>query len=136
MGTNYYWRHNICACCNRYDEWHICKSLVSFQGHFDIDEWDEQTISYRPTKVLVASWEQWKTLLRTGGEVWSESGYSIPTDEFINDVESTDPANRRRQYDWCVSHPNYVDRAHIDRVDRSGNWLDADGFSFYGGEFS
>jgi hypothetical protein len=33
VGTNYYWRHNICFCCNRSDEWHICKSLISFEGH-------------------------------------------------------------------------------------------------------
>jgi hypothetical protein len=41
VGTNYYWRHNICFCCNRSDEWHICKSLISFEGHFSEGEWDD-----------------------------------------------------------------------------------------------
>lgn len=134
MGTNYYWRHNACGTCDRYDEWHICKSRVSFRGRFEAPEWDEDTCSYGPQRPVVVSWQEWKALLRGGGEVWDEHGVRLAAAAFIADVESTSRAARRRQYDWCVAHPERVQ--NVDVVGDRGTWLDADGFSFYGGEFS
>lgn len=136
MGTNYYWRHNICSCCGRYDELHICKSLVSFEGHFAEAERDETSGKYAPPAALIVSWSQWRNKLRDGGEVWDEYGLRHDTAEFIAFVEATDPVARRRQYEWCVNHPHIVPPRRIDRIGPCGEWLDADGFSFYGGEFS
>jgi hypothetical protein len=136
MGTNYYWRHNICSDCGRYDELHICKSLISFQGHFAEAEWDNVAKLYAPPALIVASWAGWKDLIRDGGEVWDEYGHRQVPEDFIARVEATDPVSRRRQYDWCVGHPEDVPPRRIDRVGPRGEWLDADGFSFYGGDFS
>lgn len=117
MGTNYYLRTGICKTCDRYDEMHICKSMTSFQAHPDKN---------------IRSWEDWKVWLRLdGAEVWSEYQYQIPTEKFIADVERVDRASRRRQYDWVVEHLLVVGPDHRDRY-----WLDANGFSFYDGEFS
>lgn len=136
MGTNYFWRHNICTCCNRYDQMHICKSLVSFEGHFSKPDWDVANSRPIPALPLVTSWAEWKGVIRAGGEVWDEYGVRHDVEEFIARVEATDPAVRRRQYEWCVEHPDRVPVRDIDRVGERGEWLDADGFSFYGGEFS
>lgn len=136
MGANYYWRHDICSCCGRYDELHICKSLTSFQAQFAEAEWDDLAKQYAPPEPLAVSWSDWKDLIRKDGEVWDEYGHRQDVDDFIARVEATDPLSRRRQYDWCVNHPQDVPRRRIDRVGPRGEWLDADGFSFYGGEFS
>lgn len=136
MGTNYYWRHNICSCCARYDELHICKSFGTFRGHFSESEWDDKRrqFVYPP---LIVSWAAWAEKLRSGGEVWDEYGRRHDTEEFIATAESV-PAKRRRQhYDYCAEHHppgaiGYREKA----VAPDGEWLDADGYSFYGGEFS
>lgn len=136
MGTNYYWRHNICSCCGRYDSMHICKSLVSFQGYFDEAEWDDERREFKPAPPLIVSWQQWKAKLRAGeGEVWDEYGDRLDTEQFIADVEATDADNRRRQYDWVVRNDGLGYHREFGVVPR-GEWLDPDGFSFYGGEFS
>lgn len=135
MSTNYYWRHNICSCCDRYDEWHIGKNLTSFEGRFGEPDWDDKTRTFLNPPPVVASWRQWRDLIRSGGQVWNEYGERIDTEVFIADVESTGEANRRRQYDWVANHTApYWDRK-LGVVPR-GEWLDEDGFSFYGGEFS
>lgn len=136
MGTNYYWRHNICTCCGRYDEWHICKSLISFEGHFGEPVWDEADLRFNSAPPLVTSWEEWKGLIRKDGEVWDEYGVQHDVEEFIPRVEATDPAARRRQYDWCAAHPERLGDIRVGPVGERSYWLDADGFSFYGGEFS
>ena len=127
MGTNYYHRTNICECCGRYDERHICKSLVSFEG---VVGWTHGG----GWAVTVGSWADWRDrLLAEGGEVWAEEAEHIATDEFIKGVEATDPEHRRRQYEWVADHePDRI--AATPTVDRT--WIDADGFSFYGGGFS
>lgn len=136
MGTNYHWRHNICDHCGRYDDWHICRSTTSFRGHFaDEWPWNEAKRKFDPPKVLVASWAVWKMLLRHDGEVWDEYGVQRDVEEFIADVEKVKPEQRRRQYDWVRDHPIGLDRP-LDQVVPGGTWLDEDGFSFYGGEFS
>lgn len=136
MGTNYYWRHNICTCCGRYAEWHICKSLISFQGHFGEETWNEAKLSYDSGPALAASWQQWKGLIRSDGEVWDEYGRQHAIETFIADVEATTPVARRRQYQWCADHTRHIGVGHLDKVGEHGEWLDADGFSFHGGEFS
>jgi hypothetical protein len=135
VGTNYYWRHNICFCCNRSDEWHICKSLISFEGHFSEGEWDDAAKAW-PDIPVITSWRDWVTKLTSGGEIWDEYSVQHDTEEFIARVEATDRAARRRQYDWCMNHPDRLGGIRVGSVGPRSYWLDADGFSFYGGEFS
>lgn len=121
MGTNYYARWNPSPTGHgpatlyhepqTYLELHICKSLNNFQGQ------------------VFNSWAAWKHFLTSNAwsvEIRDEYGVSYTVAEFVNDVEAVDPARRRRQYDWVIEHNGPNDR----------DWLDADGFSFYSGEFS
>lgn len=121
MGTNYSHRYNACDCCGRYEEAHVCKNLTSFS--WLVDEHDN---------VLVASWAEWKSRLLAGGTVVDEYGVTHDTEKFIEQVEATTPEARRKHYDWLVDHG----AGSVGVEPGTGvDWLDADGFSFYGGEF-
>ena len=129
MGTNYYHRTAICECCGRYDEQHICKSRTTFEG----------VVRYQDTPpywvVVVDSWQAWKSHIQAEGEVWDEYGEQWKVEDFIDAVEVTKPENRRRQWEWMVRHrPEDVVDAPLAADGKT--WLDADGFSFYGGAFS
>lgn len=126
MGTNYYHRYNHCDCCGRYDERHICKSMVTFRGYRPDSDWPDDF-----TGPLLTSWRQWKAELLAGGSVWNEYGDALDTAEFIAAVESTRPDSRRRQYDRVQENAYRHPGRPTDQ-----DWLDGDGFSFYGGEFS
>jgi hypothetical protein len=128
MGTNYYHRSAICECCHRYEERHICKSLTSFEGTV---EWPDEA-PCAPV-VTVGSWQDWKARILAEGEVWDEYGTHWPTADFIARVEATPDDARRRQHDWMVNNdPQRVSDGPAEGTE----WLDADGFSFYGGAFS
>jgi hypothetical protein len=132
MGTNYYAVHKVCHHCGRDERIHICKSLTSFQGHFHEEQWDPETVAYRSDPWLV-SWQNWKDFLKSEVEhVVDEYGRTYMVDDFVSQVEATSPEVRRRQHDWMVAH----EPARTDRVAEGCDWLDADGFSFYGGGFS
>lgn len=127
MSTNYYHRTNICSCCDRYDETHIGKNTSGFEAVID---WD--TDDGRPVMV-VSTWQEWKERLLAGGEVYDEYGTRIPTDEFIAERESLSMDARRRQYDWMAANrPSEISWV----PERDHTWLDPEGFTFYGGEFS
>jgi hypothetical protein len=130
MGTNYYWHPPACEHCGRSDDaLHVCKSHISFHGVFD---WDDDG---KPVPVIV-SWEQWKHHLRTTeGRIVDEYGHEYDVEAFITRVESTSPEARRWQYDWVIEHVS-TSRDRPLAVAPGGTWLDPDGFSFYGGEFS
>ena len=120
MGTNYYWRRDFCGQCGRYDEVHVCKSLISFQGSPMADELGR----------TVVSWQDWKRLLtEDAAEIVDEYGNEYTADEFIAKVEATDPEARRRQFDYVRQQVATIG------IGPDLNWLDSDGFSFYGGEF-
>lgn len=121
MGTNYYVRWNptpgghgpaqLVYEPRAYIELHICKSLTMFQG------------------AVFNSWNAWRHFLESNDwtvEVRDEYGVEYTTKEFISMVDGTERAQRRRQYDAVVSNGRTSDR----------DWLDADFFSFYSGEFS
>lgn len=134
MGTNYYHRSNICSCCRRYDETHICKSMVTFEA---VVEWREEPNDGTQV-VTVGSWQQWKERILAGGEVWDEYGEKWDTEKFIERVENVPLEHRRRQYEWCVEHGfgALIESSLTDGPEPMGEWLDADGFSFSGREFS
>lgn len=129
MGTNYYWNSEPCDHCGRSDEQvHICKSLNSFRGHF---LWNDEADAYTPWLV---SWEQWKDYLRNHtGRLVDEYGGRHDVEDFIGRVEAVPMEARRRQFDWVLTHRR---GQASETPSPSGDWLDADGFSFYGGEFS
>lgn len=128
MGTNYYHRTNICECCGRFDQQHICKSMVSFEAPV---VWPDES-PFAPV-VAASSWQEWKARLVADGEVWDEYGKQWDVLEFIDGVEATDPDARRRQFDWMSKHqPARTTTEPAYGMD----WLDPDGFSFYGGAFS
>jgi hypothetical protein len=117
MGTNFYHRTMICECCGRYDEAHICKSMLNFQGYPD-------------NPVPIVSWQDWKRAIQTPKTyVYDEYGVQILTDEFIAQVEATDPVVRRRQYDWVIEHGLQYG------ITTGEEWLDAEGFSFSSRDF-
>ena len=112
-----------------YDQQHICKSLTSFEG---VVVWPDEP-PFEPI-VTVGSWQAWKErLLEAPGQVWDEYGRQIEVEDFIDQVEAVGPAGRGHQYQWYVEHrPDLLS----DTPQPGKEWLDADGFSFYGGEFS
>ncbi len=99
-------------------------SGFTFEGHF------------RHGEPWLTTWQQWRAFLtECGGQIRDEYGQVVPLDEFVALVESTSVAGRRKQYDYITRHPHpYWDRRV--GVQPRGDWLDSDGFSFYGGEFS
>lgn len=128
MGTNYYHRTNICECCERYDETHISKYFTDFEAV--VVDLDEAPWGFL---VVVGSWQEWKSRLLSGGEIWDEYGNRLPTKEFIDKVELTLPEDRRRHYDFIAK--NYPVEIS-DEPDNYKYWLDPQGFSFSGRPFS
>lgn len=118
MGTNYYALDPLqcshpCEHCQQQTEWHIGKSLVMFQAHRD-SPWGP-----------IRSWQDWKRVITEHHlEVIDEYGDRHLADDFIRDVEATDPERRGRQYRWMVDHGHAVPGEDDPR-----DWLDADGFS-------
>lgn len=137
MGTNYYLRVDQCGACGRYDDLHICKSLINFDT---IRSWEDDTFDQR---IDVGSWAEWKVVLRTARRavVRDEYGTEYAVEEFIRRVETPSPgrtpeeemAGRRWQYDWIAKHhPDEIsDGPAVDKT-----WLDPEGFTFSGRGFS
>ena len=118
MGTNYYAIApecpNPCAHCEQEAEWHICKSLISFEAH-EVSPWG-----------AIESWADWKRVItRYHLTVRDEYGRDHDRSDFIRSVEATEPEARRRQHQWLIDHNYPLDR----------DYLDADGFSFHRGDF-
>lgn len=133
MGTNYYHRTNICSCCGRYEETHICKSLNSFEA---VTRWLDEPPYGRV--IEIGSWQEWKARLldpepSLAGQVWDEYGEQISVEEFIERVEATDPEWRRRQFTWMVNNAP-AEVSSEPRLEKT--WLDPDGFTFSGRSFS
>lgn len=127
MGTNYFASTPPCeaACehCSKSEPVHICKSLISFRAYRTEYEGQEHRLG------PIGSWAEWKTVLRSPAVVGvvDEYGDRYTVEGFIDAVETTEPAQRRRQHDM----------AQDSQYRGSGqDWLCPDGFSFYNGEFS
>lgn len=133
MGTNYYWESEPCGCCGHSSQrLHVCKSLVMFRGHFRKPDWDDDRST---PDVQLPSWVEWRRfLLNTPGRIVDEYGDVHDRHRFIERVEATGRDARRRQCDWVrFNSPS----GQVVDVPASGlDWLDGDGFSFYGDEFS
>lgn len=130
MGTNYYLRAGICACCGRYDEIHVCKSFSTWNAPYRY----EDEAPWGPV-VEIATWEGWKSRLRTeaenGGRIFDEYGDEMPIHKFIERAEKHGADAERRQYQ-AVREAGYT----VDKIEPGSTWVDGDGFTFYAGEFS
>jgi hypothetical protein len=129
MGTNYYAVHDTCGHCGRFERTHICKSHIIFRAHFT---WD----SDGDPEPWLTSWADWRHFLcgPKVDHIVDEYGDRHDIAAFIDRVEATDLAARRRQYDWCANDPQPYRK--LDVVEPDADWLDPDGFSFHGGGFS
>lgn len=125
MSTNFYHRYNLCECCGRFDERHVGK-WTSLQGYRRPDWYDDD----QPFDEVL-SWADWKARLRAGGELWDEYGKQWEVEKFIASMEGVPSEGRRRQYDWIREHG--YPRGYLGKDD---DWLDPDGFSFCGRDFT
>lgn len=119
--------YNVCPHCKRAEhELHICRSMRTFRGYKDV--WSNEL------NLVITSWLEWKRLLKITEPVVAvrdEYGVHFDPEKFIEQVEKMPKDIRRKQYDWVQ-----VAKIRGEPVGSGGDWLDADGFSFYGGEFS
>jgi hypothetical protein len=119
MGTNYYATEapcpSPCAHCS-VETLHIGKSLVMFQGH-EASPWGP-----------IRSWQDWKRALLSHPRptITDEYDRTHTAESFIAEVEATDYASRRRQYEWMVDH----------YATSENDWLDGDHFSFTSTDFT
>lgn len=128
MGTNYYWREELCASCKRVNEIHVGKSSGTWRAypHELMDsgypDWGYQPES--PFGFPVLSMEDWRRVFKTRpGELWTEYRELIP-----------DPLTWLAQKKPWQPGPDGTRWLNKDIEDGSG-WLDAEGFKFSSREF-
>lgn len=126
MGTNFFWRFNICRHCNRYAEAHVGKSGFTWRGHHhQLLDPEHPDWGYRyesPFGFEIASVADWrKVFAEVPGELWDEYGrrIDIPLD-WLDSITPPDDASRARKLEWWDDH----------------NWWDPAGHHFLGCEFS
>lgn len=119
MGTNYYWHDRPCSHCGRHDEIHVCKSRTIWRAyehrllHPEHPEWGHAVES--PFGFELRTFAQWREILTTRpGELYDEYGVRI------EDVAK-----------WLDEVPAVERRSKSD----GGEFLDPDGYRFFGGEF-
>ena len=106
MGTNYYYRINLCSNCNRFDSLHIGKSSKGWTFIFR---------GYREEKLIIESYKQLINHLKKGGNIFNEYGKEIILEEFMKMIEKKkiSPLNYSEKYEFIP-----------------GNWIDEEGHSF------
>lgn len=106
MGTNYYWRHNICEHCGRYEEVHIGKSSAGWQ--FTLHGYRDNLIHLSDPEVelsvKVLSWKDWKELLSREGKIFNEYGNEVPLADLVANVEAPERKGMLNHYDYCQEH--------------------------------
>lgn len=115
MGTNFYFRFNMCDCCDRYDEIHIGKSSGGWQFLF---QFVNQTINPKrldPKSALlneeknilvVDSFKKWKTLIDRyvveykTAKIYNEYNEEVSASDLYELIESKrDGINHHRKSD-------------------------------------
>jgi len=130
MGTNYYWRYNICLLCDRYNEAHIGKSSAGWQ--FLFRGYRDNLLSLPDPEVdlgvKILSWRDWKDWLITEeGKIFNEYGTEVPLADLIDNVEAPERKSMINHYDYCQEH-------HESRLREM--WKDPEGYCFCDEEFS
>lgn len=113
MGTNYYYRYNLCDCCGRYDEEHVGKS--SFGWSFSFHGTDE-----------IRSFDDWLKFFESHpGQLFDEYDRPVTIKEFKELVEA-----KRDGF----NHVLECRRKHYGYDERE--WIDSQGNSFSAHDFS
>lgn len=123
MGANYYYQYHTEL--GRAKDLHIGKHSMgwefSFRGYRNT--WEEYPIH---------SFEDWKKLFKKlDGQIFDEYDRPIKLEEFIRLVEGS----RHRSDTKPLNHTIYCRDRHPEHAERDC-WLDGDGWSFCGSEFS
>ncbi|WP_433731062.1 hypothetical protein ACQP2Y_21720 [Actinoplanes sp. CA-051413] len=141
MGTNFFYRTNVCGHCDRYQEVHVGKRSAGwsfgFRGYphtlFDVEhpEWGYDTES--PFGFPVLSRADWrKVFADTPGELWDEYGRRVDEPAvWLDQHEAPDDAQIRKE-EGMTSIAWWVDGYSPG----ARSWRDAEGFRFDVGEFS
>ena len=120
--TRFFWRHNACAHCGRYDEMYIG---AAFDGMF---KFLFQGYRRGPKGLLlkkVVSFEDWVTLLESGGKIYDQYERQWTIKEFLALVNE----NQDRKCDFLYSRKDFYFRgAHC--------WQDNADYSFCDGEWN
>jgi hypothetical protein len=124
MGTNYYWRHNICPHCGRYDEIHIGKSSMGWQ--FILHGYRDNPVKISTQETFILSWSEWKLLLNEG-RIFNEYGKEVSLEYLIDNVEAPERKTMTNHYDYCQEHHE----GHLKEM-----WKDSEGYCLCDSEFS
>lgn len=136
MGTNFYYRIDVCQPCGRYTEVHVGKQSAGWSFGFrayqhrlmnaDHPEWGFDPQS--PLGFPIVSRADWrKAFTERAGELWDEYGRRA-SDPLIwlGNLLAPDPAQRHKE-DQMTSYPSWMD---------GSAWRDPEGFRFDLREFS
>jgi len=141
MGTNYYFRYNICKCCNRFSDIHIGKSSGgwSFSFHapdlyIDMSTLDPKhaLLDVKDFRFNITSFQEWKEVIDKyvteyeTAKIFDEYHADIPPEEFYSMVENKKDGKH---------HATYMKEDGKD-YDEKRDFLDKEGHSFSRGEFS
>lgn len=140
MGTNYYWHDKPCGSCGRFEVMHVGKSSAgwsfAFRGYrhelmnAEFPEWGYDPSS--PFGFPVVSRADWrKVFTERPGELWNEYGNRIDEnpEAWLDRLE----APMAQQQEWEQGQRS---RSRWHDEDDARDWRDAEGFRFWGGEFS
>ncbi len=97
MGTNYYYRTNICKTCGRFEESHVGKSSAGWQFIFQM-----------PEGVVIKSMRGMRTFL-DGKLIFDEYGKTVTHEEFWAMVESKQGKSRHEHQLIDVLGYDFVD---------------------------
>lgn len=142
MGTNFYYRTNICTCCDRYDEAHVGKNSGGWSFAFrayphDLFNTDHPDWGYDPQSPFgfpILSRADWrKAFTDTASELWDEYGHRVEGDPsiWLASLERPD-VNQVRKEQKMTSIPYWAGSYSPG----AQSWRDAEGFRFDAGEFS
>ena len=97
MGTNYYYRTNMCQTCGRFEEAHIGKSSAGWQFSFQM-----------PKDVVIKSVKAMRTFL-DGKLIFDEYGKTVTHEDFWKMVESKQGDKRHTHELIDVSGYDFID---------------------------
>ncbi len=113
MGTNYYYRLNICGHCGRHDEMHVSKGQYTWQAYPENSPFEFPIVS-------LLDWERVFEIIP--GELWDEYGQRVSDPLlWLYEARPPDDEARKRKLEWW---------------DVSRDSWDPQGYHFASGEWS
>lgn len=105
MGTNYYFRYNICSHCGRYDSLHIGKNSYGWQFTFQaLDEFFDAPFLDGKVTLQVNSFLEWKEIIERyvvkekTAKIYNEYGDVISVQDFYDIIEKSKGEKNHRDY--------------------------------------